>query len=146
MFATRRSFTFANSASYSLYIGQNFAESAAFNSMTEPMISAFWSRTLVRSSSMYACTFFFCVSVPGDFATGLWVAGAFGVTCARAAGLVAKSMKSGNHTAIRFFILNPPVRVTPLQRSRLRAYKSRNSLQERWESEYGQRTRKFSQL
>jgi hypothetical protein len=28
-------------------------------------------------------------------------------------------MKSGSHTAIRFFILNPPVRVTSLQRSGL---------------------------
>src|SRR5271156_5751783 len=108
--------------------------------MTEPMISAFWSRTLVRSSSMYACTFFFCVSVPGDFATGLWVAGAFGVTCARAAGLVAKSMKSGSHTAIRFFILNPPIRVTSLQRNRRGAVKNQNSLQQTWESQCGQVT------
>src|SRR5271154_1552969 len=98
MFATRRSFTFANSASYSLYIGQNFAESAAFNSMTEPMISAFWSRTLVRISSMYTCIFFFCVSVPDDFAAGLLVAGAFGVTCARAAGARGKNDKKNKHT------------------------------------------------
>src|SRR5580658_8457397 len=85
--------------------------------------------------------FFFCVSLPGDFAVD-WplVACDFGVTCARAAGLAAKSMKSGSHIAIRFFIFNPPVRVTSLQRRPLRAYKRRNSLQQTWESEYGPRT------
>src|SRR5580698_1022199 len=113
--------------------------------MTEPMISAFWSRTLVRINSMYSCIFFFCVSVPAGFADGLLVAGAFGVTCARAAGPVANSIKIGSHTAIRFFILNPPIRVTELRQRRLALTESWNPLQKSCESEFGQETGKLSQ-
>src|ERR1700733_1760608 len=85
--------------------------------------------------------FFFCVSVADDFADD-WPLAACdcGVTCARAPGLAATSMKSGSQTAIRFFILNPPVRVTSLQRTRLALSNSRNSLHPTWESEYGNRT------
>ncbi|MGA7842907.1 MAG: hypothetical protein WCA34_18475 [Candidatus Acidiferrales bacterium] len=53
-------------------------------------------------------------------------------------------MKSGSHTAILFFILNPPIRVTSLPQSRLGVYKRRNSPYETRESGLDKGTGKFS--
>src|SRR5580704_7307605 len=87
--------------------------------------------------------FFFCVALADDCGGWLFVAGAFGVACASAAGLVAKSTQSGSHSAIRFFILNPPVTATSLPRSRLGTFHSRDALQQTWNPKLTKKSENF---
>src|SRR3974390_212035 len=88
-------------------MGQNFAESCAFSSIIDPMISAFSCRTSLRISAIYASKFFFFASASGDFCALLAVAAAAGaVVCAPLCGasIAATAITIANNHRFSLFI------------------------------------------